>query len=61
MVEDGHTETVSVALKNKATLADIAQAWRAYRSLPQERNLPSAPKHPLLCVRSGIDRSRNST
>ena len=40
MVEDGHTETVSVALKTKATLAGIAEAWRAYRSLPQERSLP---------------------
>ena len=32
MVEDGHTETISVALKSKATIADIAEAWRAYRS-----------------------------
>ncbi len=55
MVEDGHTETVSVALKTKATLAGIAQAWRAYRSLPQERGLPSAPKHPIM-VREERDR-----
>jgi len=55
MVEDGHTETISVALKNKATLADIVQAWRAYRSLPQERDLPSAPKHPII-VREERDR-----
>jgi aspartate-semialdehyde dehydrogenase len=55
MVEDGHTETISVALKNKTTLADIAQAWRHYRSLPQERDLPSAPKHPII-VREERDR-----
>jgi aspartate-semialdehyde dehydrogenase len=55
MVEDGHTETVSVALKTKATLAGIAEAWRAYRSLPQERSLPSAPKHPII-VREERDR-----
>ncbi len=55
MVEDGHTETVSVAFKTKATLAGIAEAWRAYRSLPQERNLPSAPKHPII-VREERDR-----
>ena len=55
MVEDGHTETVSVAFKSKATSADIVAAWRAYRSLPQERNLPSAPKEPIV-VREERDR-----
>ena len=55
MVEDGHTETISVSLKSKATLADITEAWRAYRSLPQERDLPSAPKHPII-VREERDR-----
>jgi aspartate-semialdehyde dehydrogenase len=55
MVEDGHTETISVALKTKATMAGIAEAWRAYRSLPQERSLPSAPKHPII-VREERDR-----
>ncbi len=55
MVEDGHTETVSVSLKSKATLADITEAWRAYRSVPQERDLPSAPKHPIV-VREERDR-----
>jgi aspartate-semialdehyde dehydrogenase len=55
MVEDGHTETVSVALKSKATIAAITEAWRTYRSLPQERRLPSAPKHPII-VRDERDR-----
>ena len=55
MVEDGHTETVSVSLKTKTTVAAIAEAWRAYRSLPQERGLPSAPKHPII-VREERDR-----
>ncbi len=55
MVEDGHTETISVALKSKATVAEIAEAWRAYRSVPQERDLPSAPKHPII-VREERDR-----
>lgn len=55
MVEDGHTETISVSLKTKATLADIVEVWRAYRSLPQERNLPTAPKHPIV-VREERDR-----
>jgi aspartate-semialdehyde dehydrogenase len=55
MVEDGHTETISFSLKHKATIPEIVQAWREYRSLPQERNLPSAPKHPLV-VREERDR-----
>ena len=55
MVEDGHTETISVSFKNPATIAGIAQAWRDYRSLPQERDLPSAPKHPIV-VREERDR-----
>ena len=55
MVEDGHTETVSVSLKTKTTLAGITEAWRSYRSLPQERGLPSAPKHPII-VREERDR-----
>jgi aspartate-semialdehyde dehydrogenase len=48
MVEDGHTETISISLRAKATIADIIEAWHAYRSLPQERNLPSAPKRPII-------------
>ena len=55
MVEDGHTETISVSFKSKATAAEIVAAWRAYRSLPQERNLPSAPKEPIV-VREERDR-----
>jgi aspartate-semialdehyde dehydrogenase len=55
MVEDGHTETVSVSLKSKATMEGIVEAWRAYRSLPQERGLPSAPRHPII-VREERDR-----
>ncbi len=55
MVEDGHTETISVSFRKKATAADITEAWRAYRSLPQERGLPSAPKHPII-VREERDR-----
>jgi aspartate-semialdehyde dehydrogenase len=55
MVEDGHTETISVALKSAAKIPDIVDAWRTYRSLPQERHLPSAPKHPII-VREERDR-----
>jgi aspartate-semialdehyde dehydrogenase len=55
LVEDGHMETISVALSAKASLEDLLEAWRKFRSLPQERQLPSAPKHPIL-VHDGHDR-----
>ncbi len=54
-VEDGHTESISVSLKSKATVGDLIEVWRKYRSLPQERQLPSAPAHPIL-VREEKDR-----
>jgi aspartate-semialdehyde dehydrogenase len=42
-VEDGHTESVSIALRKKADAEEILSAWKGYRALPQEKNLPSAP------------------
>ena len=56
MVEDGHTETISVSLEDQShDCRTSMEAWRAYRSLPQERDLPSAPKHPII-VREERDR-----
>jgi len=43
-VEDGHTESVSIALRKKATADEIRQAWDSFSDVPQEKNLPSAPK-----------------
>lgn len=54
-VEDGHTESISVLLKVKASLSDLTEAWRKFRSVPQERRLPSAPEHPIV-VREEADR-----
>ncbi len=54
-VEDGHTETISISLKSKASAEDLVEVWRKYRSLPQERDLPFAPKHPII-VREERDR-----
>jgi len=48
LVEDGHTESISVSLKTKVALEDVLEAWRSYRSVPQERDLPFAPKHPII-------------
>ena len=55
LVEDGHTESISVSLKSKATVEDLLEAWRNFRALPQERRLPSAPERPIV-VRSERDR-----
>lgn len=46
-VEDGHTESVSIALRKKASADEILDAWKHYRDIPQEKNLPSAPKQPV--------------
>ncbi len=50
-VVDGHTVTVSVELTAKPSEADLIGAFESYRSLPQERNLPSAPKQPVIYMR----------
>jgi aspartate-semialdehyde dehydrogenase len=47
-VVDGHTVTVSVELAAKPAEADLRHAIESFRALPQERNLPSAPKNPVI-------------
>jgi aspartate-semialdehyde dehydrogenase len=46
-VVDGHTVCVSLELSSKPTEADLRHAFATYRSVPQERGLPSAPRHPV--------------
>ena len=46
-VEDGHTESVSVKLKNKVNAQGIVRAWNDFRSVPQELRLPTAPEQPV--------------
>ena len=46
-VVDGHTVTVSVEFNTKPTQADLLNAFATFKGLPQERNLPSAPKVPV--------------
>jgi aspartate-semialdehyde dehydrogenase len=50
-VRDGHTEAVSVLLKNKATPEEAIEALESYRGRPQELNLPSAPPQPVVVRR----------
>jgi aspartate-semialdehyde dehydrogenase len=47
-VVDGHTVTVSVAFERKPTRDDMIRALVNYRSVPQERKLPSAPPQPVI-------------
>jgi aspartate-semialdehyde dehydrogenase len=54
-VREGHLETVSVALEKPAELEEIPVAWRDWRPLPQQLNLPTAPRPPLV-VRTEPDR-----
>jgi aspartate-semialdehyde dehydrogenase len=46
-VVDGHTVTISVELSAKPSEAEILRAFAEFRSVPQERELPSAPKIPV--------------
>ncbi|HUQ50450.1 MAG TPA: aspartate-semialdehyde dehydrogenase [Terriglobales bacterium] len=43
-VEDGHTESVSVKLRNPAKPEEIIAAWRSFKSKIASLALPSAPK-----------------
>lgn len=54
-VVDGHTETVFIKLHGKAPIEEIIRSLREFKSLPQELELPSAPKNPIV-VREEPDR-----
>jgi aspartate-semialdehyde dehydrogenase len=47
-VEDGHTESVAVRLKQKASPEEIIAAWNNFRAEPQQLRLPSAPDQPVV-------------
>ncbi len=49
-VLDGHTESISVELREPAGLEDLKEAWRSFRGLPQQRQLPSAPLQPVIVM-----------
>jgi aspartate-semialdehyde dehydrogenase len=68
-VVDGHTITVSVEFASKPSEDDVLQAFRTYHSVPQERDLPSAPRHPVIYMpendrpqpRKDVERHRGMT
>jgi aspartate-semialdehyde dehydrogenase len=47
-VQNGHTGSISVGLDQKPTPEALIDAWRSFRGRPQELDLPSAPKQPLV-------------
>ena len=49
-VEDGHTESISIKLHQKARPEEIIDAWNNFRSVPQALKLPSAPAEPVRYV-----------
>ncbi|HXY70210.1 MAG TPA: aspartate-semialdehyde dehydrogenase [Gemmatimonadales bacterium] len=49
-VVDGHTASVFATLGSDPGLDAVCEAIRTHRSVPQDRQLPSAPAHPTLLV-----------
>src|SRR3989442_13543473 len=49
-VEDGHTESVSVQLRTKASAQEIIQVLREFYGPPQQLRLRSAPGHPAVVM-----------
>ena len=51
-VEDGHTESVSIKLKKKASAEEILEAWSSFRGIAQEKKFPTAPEVPVRYVKA---------
>jgi aspartate-semialdehyde dehydrogenase len=47
-VADGHLAVVSVKLKKRANREEIVSAWNSFSSEPQQLDLPTAPKNPIV-------------
>ena len=54
-VRDGHTETVSLELRDAPPVEEVMEAMRTFRGRPQELCLPTAPERPVI-VRAERDR-----
>lgn len=54
-VTDGHTEAVSVTLRNRTTADRIVAAWNEWTSEPQRLGLPTAPEHPVRYLAGSAD------
>ena len=47
-VIDGHMACVSLEFKKKPSDSQIREIWNTFRALPQEMDLPFAPKQPII-------------
>src|SRR5262245_47858737 len=47
-VQDGHTESISVAFEKRPDPEAIIEAFNSFRGRPQELKLPSAPAQPVV-------------
>jgi aspartate-semialdehyde dehydrogenase len=47
-VQHGHTGSISVALRQRPSPEAVLAAWRCFKGRPQELDLPSAPRQPLV-------------
>lgn len=54
-VRDGHTETVTLSLRERPSVAEVMDAMRTFRGRPQDLRLPTAPACPVI-VREERDR-----
>ena len=54
-VLDGHTESIFVKTRDACTVEEIKQVMMDFKAMPQELNLPTAPKNPVI-VREELDR-----
>ncbi|HLK51207.1 MAG TPA: aspartate-semialdehyde dehydrogenase [Bryobacteraceae bacterium] len=52
-VVDGHTVTVSVELSEKPAISELHATYESFTSVPQQRNLPSAPPRPVIYMHEG--------
>ncbi|MFX1322198.1 MAG: aspartate-semialdehyde dehydrogenase [Promethearchaeota archaeon] len=55
-VTDGHIACINLKFKDKKpTIEEILKIWKEFKSVPQELNLPFAPKQPIIYLED-IDR-----
>ncbi|MFO7792119.1 MAG: aspartate-semialdehyde dehydrogenase [Candidatus Saliniplasma sp.] len=54
-VSDGHLESVSIETSEKPELSELKGCLKDFKGVPQELNLPSAPKRPVVLCK-GKDR-----
>jgi aspartate-semialdehyde dehydrogenase len=47
-VHNGHTGSIAVSLEQRPDAAAVIDAWNRFRGKPQELELPSAPKQPIV-------------